>query len=59
MELLTKLLSRLDISSLRFRRIDEDEQKPSLLRDVVQTPERFKLEAFIEGEEIQITIKRR
>lgn len=59
MELLNKIISRLDISSLRFKRITEEEQKPSLLRDVIQTPEKFKLEAVIEGEEIQISIKRR
>ena len=34
-------------------------QKPSLLKEVVSSPERFKLEAIIEGDEIQVTIKRR
>ncbi|BDE86941.1 hypothetical protein CE91St42_13990 [Oscillospiraceae bacterium] len=59
MELLSKLLSRLDVSSLKFKRLDEEAKKPSLLKDVVQTPEKFKLEAYIEGDEIRVTIKRR
>ena len=33
--------------------------KPCLLKDVMETPEKFKLEAVIENEEIVITIKRR
>lgn len=59
MEIINKLISRLDISSLRFKRLGEEDRKPSLLRDVVESPEKFKLEAVIEGEEIQISIKRR
>lgn len=59
MDFINKLVSRLDISSLRFKRLSEEERKPSLLRDVVESPEKFKLEAVIEGEEIQISIKRR
>lgn len=59
MDFINKIISRLDISSLRFKRLTEEEQKPSLLRDVLQTPEKFKLEAVIEGEEIHVSIKRR
>jgi len=59
-EIVNKIISRLDISSLRFKRLEEDKhQKPSLLKEVVSSPEKFKLEAIIEGDEIQVTIKRR
>ena len=59
-EIVNKIISRLDISSLRFKRLEEDKrQKPSLLKEVVYSPEKFKLEAIIEGDEIQVTIKRR
>lgn len=59
-EIINKLISHLDISSLRFKRLEEEKnQKPSLLKEVVSTPEKFKLEAVIEGDEIQVTIKRR
>lgn len=59
-EIVNKIISRLDISYLRFKRLEEDKrQKPSLLKEVVSSPEKFKLEAIIEGDEIQVTIKRR
>lgn len=59
-EIVNRIISCLDISSLRFKRLYEDRhQKPSLLKEVVTTPEKFKLEAIIEGDEIQVTIKRR
>ena len=59
-EIVNKIISRLDISSLRFKRLEEDKrQKPSHLKEVVSSPEKFKLEAIIEGDEIQVTIKRR
>lgn len=59
-EIVNKIISHLDVSSLRFKRLDENrKQKPSLLKEVVSYPEKFKLEAVIEGDEIQVTIKRR
>lgn len=59
-EIINKIIGRLDISSLRFKRLEENKShKPSLLKEVVTTPEKFKLEAFIEGDEIRVTIKKR
>lgn len=51
--IISKILSKIDISNLRFRRSPEKEkEKPSLIKEVIDEPEKFKLEAFIEGNEI-------
>ena len=55
--IISKILSKIDISNLRFRRSPEKEkEKPSL---IIDEPEKFKLEAFIEGNEIIVKIKKR
>lgn len=61
MNIIGKILSRLDVSELKFTKIGKvkTEQKPSLLKEVIDTPEQFKLEAFIEGDEIIVKIKKR
>lgn len=57
MSVFTKLLGRLDVSKLSFKK--KKEEKPSLLKDVMNNPEAFKLEAFIENEEIIVKIKKK
>lgn len=51
MSILNKLLSRISIK--------KKDKKPSLIKEVMDTPEIFKLEAYIENEEIIIKIKKR
>ena len=58
MSVFTKLLGRLDVSKLTFKK-NKKEEKPSLLKDVMNNPEAFKLEAFIENEEIIVKIKKK
>ena len=48
--IISKILSKIDISNLRFKRSPEK---------VIDEPEKFKLEAFIEGNEIIVKIKKR
>ena len=61
MKLLTSLLSRLDVSSLKFKtkKKNKETEKPSLLKDVIENPESFKLEAFIENDEIVVKIRKK
>ena len=57
MGLINKIINRMDISNLCFKR--KQKTKKSILKEVIENPEKFKLEAIIEGEEIKITVKRR
>lgn len=57
MDIIKAIFGKMDISELMMKR--KTEQKPSLLKDVIDKPENFKLEAFIEGEEIIVKIMRR
>lgn len=49
--LMTKFLSKVTIKRKK--------KKPSLVKEVMDSPECFKLEAFIENEEIIVKIKRK
>lgn len=61
MKIIGKILNRLDFSTLRFRKKEKpkEEEKPSLLKDIFDNPEVFKLEAFIENNEVVIKIRRK
>ncbi len=61
MKIIGKILNRLDFSTLRFRKKGKlkEEEKPSLLKDIFENPEVFKLEAFIENNEVVIKIRRK
>lgn len=59
MSIIKKMLGQLDLSSLRFKKSRKSKQKASLLKNVIESPEKFKLEALIEDDEIKITIRRR
>lgn len=39
--------------------LNHKDKKPNLIKDVMDKPEEFKLEAFIENDEVIIKIKRR
>ena len=61
MRIINKILGKMDISELRLKKekkAKKEERKPSLLKEVVDNPEKFKLEAFIEGDEIIVKIKK-
>ena len=49
--LMTKFISKVTIKRKK--------KKPSLVKEVMDSPECFKLEAFIENEEIIVKIKRK
>lgn len=51
MSILNKILSKVAIKKMS--------KKSSLIKDVMDKPEEFKLEAFIENEEIIVKIKRK
>lgn len=51
MSMLNKVLSRISIK--------REDKKPSMIKEVMDTPELFKLEAFIENDEIIVKIKRK
>ena len=57
MGIIDKIMSKMDVSNLHFKK--KQKSKKSILKEVIDSPEKFKLEAIIEGEEIKITIKRR
>jgi hypothetical protein len=57
MDVIKTILGKMDVSELIAKR--KAAKKPSLLSEVINKPEKFKLEAFIEGEEIIVKIMRR
>jgi hypothetical protein len=57
MGVISKIIDKMDVSNLCFKK--KQKTKKSILKEVIDNPEKFKLEAIIEGEEIKITIKRR
>lgn len=58
MSIFTRILRMLDISEVSLAKKPKTE-KPSLLKEVMDSPEKFKLEAVIEGDEILVKIKRK
>lgn len=56
MSLVKSLLGKIDVSKIHLKLKKE---KPNLLKEVMNNPEAFKLEAVIEDEEIVIKIKRK
>ena len=58
MGFITKLLGRIDISTIKFKRTKKEEKR-SLLKEVMENPEEFKLEAYIENDEVIFRIKRK
>ena len=57
MNIIKTIFGKVDVSELILQR--EVKEKPSLLKDVIDKPENFKLEAYIENEEIIVKIKRK
>ncbi len=56
MDILKMLLGKMDVSEIVTKRQD---RKPTLLENVMNKPEDFRLEAFIENETIIVKIMRR
>ena len=61
MRIIDKIIGRIDVSELRLKKKTEKKRKhePSMIKDVIDNPEKFKLEAYIENDEIIVKIKRR
>lgn len=63
MSLIKTLLGKIDISKIKLKtkkkEKKKDKKKPTLLKEVMDNPEAFKIEAFIENEEIVIKVKRK
>jgi hypothetical protein len=57
MEVIKAILGKVNVSELILKR--GAGRKPSLLKDLIDHPEKFKLEATIEGEEVIVRINRR
>lgn len=57
MNVIDKIIEKLTLRELRIKK--SKEKKPSLIKEVIDHPESFKLEAFIEGDEVIVKIKRR
>ena len=56
---LQQLIAYSKLNNLRFKKPSKSEHKPSLLKEVMDNPEKFKLEATIEGEEIVVKISKK
>ena len=56
MSLINRIVSMLHIPDIKVKK---KERKPSVIKDVIQNPDSFKLEMFVENEEIVIRVKRR
>ena len=59
MSLIKTLLGKIDISKIKLKTKKKEKKKPALLKEVMDNPEAFKIEAFIENEEIVIKVKRK
>lgn len=59
MRLINSLIGKIDISKIHLKTKKKEKEKPNLLKEVINNPEIFKLEAVIENEEIVIKIKRK
>ena len=59
MSLIKTLLGKIDISKIKLKTKKKKKKKPTLLKEVMDNPEAFKFEAFIENEEIVIKVKRK
>ena len=59
MSLIKTLLGKIDISKIKLKTKKKEKKKSTLLKEVIDNPEAFKLEAFIENEEIVIKVKRK
>lgn len=59
MSLIKTLLGKIDISKIKLKTKKKKKKKPTLIKEVMDNPEAFKLEAFIENEEIVIKVKRK
>lgn len=59
MSLIKILLGKIDISKIKLKTKKKDKKKPTLIKAVMDNPEAFKIEAFIENEEIIIKVKRK
>ena len=57
--LIKTLLGKIDISKIKLKTKKKKKKKPTLLKEVMDNPEAFKLEAFIENEDIVIKVKRK
>ena len=56
MNVIKSIFGKVDVSKFRLKKKSE---KPTLLKEVMDNPEKFKLEAVIEGDEIVVKIKKR
>lgn len=59
MSLINSLIGKIDISKIHLKIKKKEKEKTNLLKEVINNPETFKLEAVIENEEIIIKIKRK
>lgn len=55
------IFGKMDIVEFKLRRKakDKPEEKPSILKDILDNPESFELRATIENEEVVVRIRRK
>lgn len=57
MDLIKSIVGMFDVSNLKIKR-KKKEKKPSVIKDLIDCPDQYKLEAFVENDEIIIKIRK-
>lgn len=58
MNLIKSIVGMFDISNFKIRK-KKKEEKPSTIKDLIDNPDQYKLEMFVENNEIIVKIKKR
>lgn len=59
MNLLKSIVGMFDISDLKFKRKKKEKKKPSVIKDLIDFPDQYKLEMFVENDEIVVKIRKK
>lgn len=58
MNLIRSIVGMFDVSDLKFKR-KKKEKKPSIVKDIINCPDAYKLEAFVENDEVVVKIRKK
>lgn len=58
MNLIKSIISMFDVSDLKFKKRKKKE-KPSTIKDLIDNPDQYKLEMFVENNEVIVKIRKR
>ena len=59
MSFITKLIEGLDVSKLIFSKPESKQEKPSTIKEIMNNPDEYKLEAYVEENEVIVRIKKK